>query len=207
MATRPGGAQRPDSTLRGRQVPQKRPFPLVPVLIGLGVLIVLGAGAWLFFGDSTSRVPAAEKAPGGPVATMPSREHVPDTQAVQYTTNPPTSGDHWQGPATWGIYPTRPPADERLVHNLEHGGVIISYNPNKVDEATVEQLTNLTRDLQKERRCIILTPRQTIQDDKPIALTAWGVLATLDGYDEAGIRAFWRDHVANGPEFPKGTCQ
>ncbi len=105
MATRQGGTRRPESTLRGRQVPQKRPFPLVPVLIGVGVLLAVAAGAWLFFGDNTSRVPAAEKSPGGPVATMPSREHVPDGTRVQYSTNPPTSGDHWQGPATWASIP------------------------------------------------------------------------------------------------------
>jgi hypothetical protein len=205
MATRQGGNQRPDSALRGRQVPQKRAFPLVPVLIGVGVLIVVAAGAWLLFGNSGG-VPAAAKAPGGPVEVLPTRDHVPDGTSVQYTTNPPTSGNHWGQAATWGIYPSRPPADERLVHNLEHGGVIISYNPAKVDEATVEQLKTLTRDLQSSRVCIILTPRSSIQDDKPIALTAWGVLALLDGYDEAAIRAFWRDHVANGPEFPKGQC-
>ena len=206
MATRQGGPQRPDSALRGRQVPQKRPFPLVPVLIGVGVLIVVAVGAWLIFGGNSNSVPAAATAPGGPVQTLPTREHVPDSTKVEYTTNPPTSGNHWAQAATWGIYPSRPVPDERLVHNLEHGGVIISYNPNKVDAATVDKLKTLTRDLQRSRVCIILTPRDSIQDDKPIALTAWGFLATLDTYDEAAIRAFWRDHVANGPEFPKGQC-
>ncbi|HEX6288513.1 MAG TPA: DUF3105 domain-containing protein [Herpetosiphonaceae bacterium] len=205
MATRPGGAPRPNPAVRGREVPQKRSFPLVPVLIGVGLLIVLAAGAWLIFGGSGG-VPAAEKSPGSPVDVLPSREHVPDGTAVEYSTNPPTSGDHWGQAATWGIYPTRAPADERLVHNLEHGGVIISYNPAKVDEATVEKLRELARDLRKQRPCLVLTPRDSIQDDKPIALTAWGVMALLDSYDEAGIRAFWRDHVANGPEFPKGQC-
>ncbi len=125
---------------------------------------------------------------------------------MQYSTNPPTSGDHAASAATWGIYNSTPPADERLVHNLEHGGVIISYNPSKIDAATVEQLKTLTRDLRRERVCLILTPRDSIQDDKSIALTAWGVLGMLDGYDEAAIRAFWRDHVARGPEFGEGQC-
>jgi hypothetical protein len=205
MTTRQGGAPRPDPSLRGRAVPQKRSFPLVPVLILAGVLIVVGAGAWLFLGGDGGVAPAAQS-PGKAVEVLPTREHVPDGTRVQYNTNPPTSGDHWQNPATWGIYPSRPPADERLVHNLEHGGVIISYNPAKVDAATVEKLKELTRSLQRSRPCIILTPRDSIQDDKPIALTAWGVLATLDSYDEAAIRAFWRDHVARGPEFGVGQC-
>lgn len=205
MATRQGGAPRPDPGLRGRAVPQKRSFPLVPVLILVGVLIAVGVGAWVAFGGGGGVAPAAV-APGGPVEMLPTRDHVPDGQAVEYNTNPPTSGNHWAGPATWGIYPSRPPADERLVHNLEHGGVIISYNPAKVDEATVTKLTELARDLRQSRVCLILTPRESIQDDKPIALTAWGFLATLDSYDEAAIRAFWRDHVARGPEFGEGQC-
>lgn len=205
MATRPGGAPRPDPALRGRAVPQKRPFPLIPALILAGVLIAVAVGAWAVLGGGGGVAPAAQS-PGKPVEILPTRDHVPDGTDVQYTTDPPTSGNHWAGPATWGIYPSRPPADERLVHNLEHGGVIISYNPEKVDEPTIENLRELTRDLQRSRVCIILTPRSSIQDDKPIALTAWGVLATLDSYDEAAIRAFWRDHVAKGPEFGEGQC-
>ena len=203
MATRQGSTKGPPQTARGRQTPQKRPFPLVPALIGGGILLVaIIVGVYLFTGGGSGVAPAAVS-PGGPVPTMPSRQHV--TGAVQYTTNPPTSGDHDASAATWGIYP-KAPADERLVHNLEHGGVIISYNPAKVDDATVEQLKVLTRDLRRERVCLVLTPRDSIQDDKPIALTSWGVLALLDNYDEAAIRAFWRDHVARGPEFGEGNC-
>jgi hypothetical protein len=176
----------------------------VPVLIGGGVLLVaIIVGAYMLLGGGGGGVAAAAVAPGGAVPTLPSRQHVEGT--VQYSTNPPTSGDHNASAATWGIYPKAPP-DERLVHNLEHGGVIISYNPAKVDEATVEKMKTLTRSLRTERVCLILTPRDSIQDDKPIALTSWGYLALLDSYDEASIRAFWRDHVARGPEFGEGQC-
>lgn len=202
MATRPGTTKKPQPTARGRQTPHKRSFPLVPVLIGTVILLALLGGAWYMF-NRVDRVPAAAVAPGGPVPTMPSRQHVEGR--VEYSTNPPTSGDHAGTTATWGIYP-KAPSDERLVHNLEHGGVIISYNPAKVDDATIEKLKNLTRDLRRERVCLVLTPRDSIQDDKPIALTAWGALALLDTYDEAAIRAFWRDHVARGPEFGAGNC-
>ncbi len=203
MATRPGTSKKPQPAARGRQAPQKRSVPLVPALLGAVVLLAVLGGAWYFF-NRGGGVPAAAVAPGGPVPTATSRQHVEG--GVQYSTNPPTSGDHSGSTATWGIYNSTPPSDERLVHNLEHGGVIISYNPAKVDEATVEKLKELTRDIRRERVCLILTPRESIQDDKPIALTAWGAMALLDNYDEAAIRAFWRDHVARGPEFPQGQC-
>ncbi len=205
MTTGEGRSSRTGAAARGRQAPQKRSLPLIPVLLGAGVLVALIVGVF-FFTNRATRVPAAEVAPGGPVPTMESRDHVADGTPVQYSTNPPTSGPHWAQAATWGIYNSTPPADERLVHNLEHGGVIISYDPAQVDAQTVEQLKELTRDLRRERTCLILTPRPGIQDGKPIALTAWGALALLDEYDESLIRAFWRDYVARGPEFPQGTC-
>lgn len=209
MATQQGRPKSPQSTVRGRQAAPKRSFPLVPALIG-GALALVGlillilwlTGSLTRSGTLSGTV--AEKSPGGPVPTMPSRNHT--DAKVQYTTNPPTSGDHAPAAATWGTYPKAPP-DERLVHNLEHGGVIISYNPAKVDEPTVQKLKDLTADLRSgAKKCLILTPRASIQDDKPIALTSWGVLATLDSFDEGAIRAFWRDHVAHGPELGEGVC-
>lgn len=55
------------------------------------------------------------------------REHVPDSTKVEYNSNPPTSGSHseqWEKP---GIY-TQVLNDKKLVHSLEHGYIIISYN-------------------------------------------------------------------------------
>lgn len=205
MTTREHRSSRERAAARGRQAPQRRSLPLIPLGIAAGVVLIgVVIGSYLL--NRPALEPADAVSPGQPVPTMESREHVPDGTPVEYTTNPPTSGPHWAQPATWGIYNTRPPADERLVHNLEHGGVIISYDPDKVDAQTVERLKTLTRALRRERTCLILTPRDTIQDDKAIALTAWGVIALLDQYDEGAIRAFWRDHVARGPEFGEGVC-
>lgn len=209
MATRPGSAKRPTPTAqRGRQAPEKRKFPLIPVLIGgaIAAIMIIFTLVSVFGtpGGLSGEVDAV--APGGTVPTMETRSHVDG--AVQYTTNPPTSGDHDASPATWGIYDSRPPVDERLVHNLEHGGVIFSYDPAKVDQETIEKLKLLVGDLRSPNRmCLILTPRpQGIQDGKAIALTSWGALATLDTFDEGAIRAFWRDHVARGPELGEGVC-
>lgn len=208
MSTRPGSAKQSTAAARGRQAPEKRKFPLIPVLIGGGLAALMLIFALVSFfgtpGGLTGEVDAV--APGGPVPVMETRAHV--QAAVQYTTNPPTSGDHDPSPATWGVYPSRPPIDERLVHNLEHGGVIISYNPALVDQVTVDKLKLLFEDLREPNRmCLIVTPRpQGIQDNKPIALTAWGAMATLDSFDEGAIRAFWRDYVAKGPELGEGVC-
>ena len=55
------------------------------------------------------------------------RQHV--SGRVEYKTNPPTSGNHFEIPAADGAY-NRAPDVEPLVHSLEHGRVIFWYQPD-----------------------------------------------------------------------------
>ena len=58
------------------------------------------------------------------------RDHVPAGTTEEYNSNPPTSGPHyaqWEKP---GIY-NRVLQDGNLVHSLEHGYIVISYNCTK----------------------------------------------------------------------------
>src|SRR2546428_4170650 len=55
------------------------------------------------------------------------REHIfPGQQHPPYNSDPPTSGWHFPQPADWGYYNGDLP-DELVVHNLEHGGIWISF--------------------------------------------------------------------------------
>jgi hypothetical protein len=71
---------------------------------------------------------AAAKAANCTVKTFPSegRSHVGGK--VEYKTNPPTSGNHFEIPAADGAYNQAPDA-EPLVHSLEHGRVIVWFKP------------------------------------------------------------------------------
>jgi hypothetical protein len=132
------------------------------------------------------------------------QEHIPETETVSYNSNPPTSGPHYDTPAPWGIYNTDPPQDEQLVHNLEHGGVIISYHPERVDEQTLEQLRSQVRELSQINPRVMLTPRPNLE--VPLALTAWTYLQELDRYDPAAVRSFYDAHIGRGPECQQGQC-
>lgn len=55
------------------------------------------------------------------------RTHIDIGTVMNYGTNPPTSGNHYPQWIKWGIYPA-PKDDRNLVHSLEHGYVIMSYN-------------------------------------------------------------------------------
>lgn len=131
------------------------------------------------------------------------QEHVSVGTLVTYNSNPPTSGPHYPYPAGWGIY-KNPPADEFLVHNLEHGGVIISYNPNQIKGQELEQLRAQARSLSTFNPRIILTPRLNI--DTAIALTAWNYLQKLDRYDSTAVKVFYDTHIVRGPECMEGLC-
>jgi hypothetical protein len=135
--------------------------------------------------------------------TNPHIQAVTDAHPA-YDSNPPTSGWHTGGNiGPWGVT-TQAIPDEITVHNLEHGGVIIHYRQD-LDQATVDQLTTLTRQLQQQSPCVLLIPRATDKLDTKIAVTAWTWLLKLDSFDSASIQTFFRQHVNNGPE--KVGCQ
>jgi len=115
------------------------------------------------------------------------------TDHPAYNSNPPTSGWHWPAPAPWGVYPGGQP-DERLVHNLEHGGIWISYKPDTVDQNTINMLNDFAHRFSK----IIVEPRAA--DTSPITLAAWTHLQTLESYDETTILKFINAYYDQGPE-------
>jgi hypothetical protein len=131
------------------------------------------------------------------------QEHIAEGESVDYNSNPPTSGAHYEVWAKWGIY-EKAPVDEQLVHNLEHGGVIVSYNPTLIRGKVLEQLRAQVRELSQINPRIILTPRDDF--DGAIALTAWTYLQKLDRYDPDAIKTFYDAHIARGPECQKGQC-
>jgi hypothetical protein len=85
-----------------------------------------------------------------------------------------------------------------LVHNLEHGHIVISDDCSKLTdcEGAKQQLRQLVQRFNTWK--VVAVPRRNA--DAAIALTAWGRIDKLDRYDAPRIEAFinaWRDR---GPE-------
>ncbi len=120
---------------------------------------------------------------------------------VTYNSSPPTSGDHWSAAQSCGFY-TEPILDERIVHNLEHSNIVISYNlPNDAD---VEALENFYNDLDESWRnhFTVVRPYDEIEEGQ-IGLSAWGVMDVMDGIDRDRILRFYEHYVGRlGPEGP-----
>jgi cyclophilin family peptidyl-prolyl cis-trans isomerase len=126
-------------------------------------------------------------------------------------TNPPTYGPHLARPAA-GADPGAPVqptgvhtvelGDADLVHNLEHGLVWISYNPNMLSQEDLDELTKFVRSFgpngDGSGDGIILAPR--VANDSAIALASWGRLQRLDGFDRRAVKTFIETNRGRGPE-------
>ncbi len=109
-----------------------------------------------------------------------------------YNSNPPTSGPHYTEPAKWGVYST-PLQDEQAIHNLEHGGIWISYKG--IDDQTKAQLETIAK---ANSGTVIMSPREG--DEAKIVLASWTRMEKLDSYDEAKILEFIRSNKNKSPE-------
>lgn len=84
------------------------------------VLGVVGGVGWLIYTQMNRPLPGEGFSELG-------REHVTDISNVVYNSNPPTSGPHFAAWAKAGQYDEEI-SDGYLLHSLEHGYVILSYD-------------------------------------------------------------------------------
>src|SRR5205085_3857533 len=130
------------------------------------------------------------------------------TTKVKWSTFPPSGGAHDPLRAVWGFY-TEPLKPRQVVHNEEHGGMIIWWGP-KVPRSTVSKLAAF---YQSSPEAMVGTPMAGLGDK--IALTAWtgdssryyrnhyygtGHLAICTNYSEKAFKAFREAYRGHGPE-------
>ncbi len=74
----------------------------------------------------------------------PAQQNAPTNCGTDpYSSIPATSGPHWDpsGIANWGVYST-PQPETQLIHNLEHGGIVIWYDADAVTDAEVDEMAS-----------------------------------------------------------------
>ena len=136
-------------------------------------------------------------------------EDVPKlTSKVKWSTFPPSGGSHYGLWAVWGFY-TDPVNPRQVVHNEEHGGVILWWGP-KVSQQTIDELRTFYDD---SPTGMFGTPIAGLGNK--VALTAWtgdpsryyqngyygiGHLATCTRFDDKAFKAFRDAYRGHGPE-------
>ncbi len=187
---------------------------LVPTLAGLtGLVIVLVVVSLLGSrgSDSAADVELPPLPERGDPALLEDVEvyasegqiHVAPGSPVSYATMPPTSGSHYARATAAGFYSRTPPLGS-LVHSLEHGAVIIYYDPERLaqDKEAEEHLRTLARGYRSTWMSVIVAPKPEPDSDpdSPYILTAWTVMLRLAEYDPARVEAFLAEYLGRGPE-------
>ena len=126
--------------------------------------------------------------PGERLASQGNRHVALGADVPPYNSDPPTSGPHTSDVAPWGSYgPGEAPHDQRLLHNMEDGGVVLWYRPADDPSATDARIAALEEIAGGYRR-IVIAPRPDMPTD--FALTAWQRLQRFDAIDEDAMRTF-----------------
>jgi hypothetical protein len=124
--------------------------------------------------------------------SYPSAKHMTD---LTYTDPPPAGGSHNPCWTHYGVHDEAVP-DERWVHNLEHGGVVLLYNCPQGCAAELAQLKSMVDSYQS--KWIVLTPNAELP--KRFAIVAWWRRIVTDCLDMPTFRTFYEKNVNHAPE-------
>ena len=138
---------------------------------------------------------ARQEAGSQGVKTFPSagRNHIAaNQQPSNWNSNPPTSGDHLGTPLPPGVYDNE--QDPRaLVHNMEHGYVVIVYKGISDDQVAQLRQFAEARDGSK----LVLSPWSGLEENG-VALIAWRNLELLQRVNMDVVQAFVNDYMVPG---------
>ena len=117
---------------------------------------------------------------------------------ADYGMNPPAGGAHF---ATWlncGIYNVQVP-NENAVHDLEHGAVWITYDPDALSQDEIATLQKAGPDTY-----MVVSPYPGLP--APVVVSAWGVQLQLDDVNDSRlddfIQKYWQAATAPEPGAP-----
>jgi hypothetical protein len=172
------------------QAPKQRSTPREPierrtllylVIFSAAGLVILGAViAFLAFGSGggSSAISSKNCRETSYPGLQPKHLSSPDAK-VNYNSFPPSSGPHFQSPAPWGIY-EEPVKQTILVHNLEHGGVIVQYG-----DVGSDAISKLRSFYQDDPYGLVVVPYPKL--GKKFALTSWNEPAYKAEGDFKGV--------------------
>jgi hypothetical protein len=158
--------------------------------VGLSVLAavaVVGAIGFVIVDKAT-----LDELPGVSKQAYEGRDHVASGQEVAYASAAPTSGTHAASSPRCGIYSQQMPA-EFAVHSLEHGAVVIWYQPS----LDTEEISGLEAVVNRFDDRVILSPNAELT--QPVVATGWNRLKAYNSADPE-LEQFIATYRNRGPE-------
>jgi len=176
-------------------------FGVIAVVVALVLVLVLGERD-----KATGPVGVAAAEAGCTDIERPAvaeeANHVEEGTRVNYETNPPTSGNHWQQPADARFYPPESAGDpppERAVHNLEHGQIVIWYDPDAPSDVIEDIEGYIDGQPGNQVLALLAVPLPGLEGGN-LAAGAWGAFQTCDKVSEDVLDEFRATFQAKGPE-------
>ena len=124
------------------------------------------------------------------------RDHIPDGEPhAPYSSSPPTSGPHYGSPAAVSFYAEQMPP-EQLIHNMEHGQIVIWYNPDAPADL-IDQVETLVR---QEPAATVATAYTDIESPYQMVLSAWGKIQMCEKVSQDVVDDFRRRFQGKSPE-------
>jgi uncharacterized protein DUF3105 len=184
----------------------------VAMLVGVVAFLSLSGGGGT---PSDADAKAAMLAAGCSFKSAPAKPyknnevHVLEGTVIKYPTFPPSGGPHYGSPAIWDFY-TEPVDPRLLVHNQEHGGVILWWGPD-TPQSTVTELRSF---YDSSPVSMAGSPLKGL--GKRVAITAWtgdaqrygsdagyfgdGKAAVCPTFNEKAFKTFRDTYRGKGPE-------
>lgn len=173
----------------------RRMFFIGGTIIIIALIILLG----IFLSKKLAIVP-----PGGTVIYEElGREHIGlnDKLPREYNSNPPSSGAHYPSPANWQVYDYEV-NDKIFIHNLEHGGIWITYKPS-ISKDIIAELNGIVQEFKGSK--LVMAPRSA--NDNDIAVVSWAHVYKfnvsgdhLSGQQKKDIENFYMALKNHAPE-------
>lgn len=180
----------------------------VTLVLGIvvGVFVLLVVVGLLTEKDEGSDGLRALGAPAGTACS--SEEDVPATGAsdhvggtVVYDRVPPSSGQHavnWVTVRQRRYQPDSAPPVEQVVHNLEHGWIVVWYSPTATELADLDRVLDAV-----DERKVVAMPYVRGALPTPYVLTAWGHERRCTAVSGEAIADFVDAHAGKNGDAPE----
>jgi hypothetical protein len=129
------------------------------------------------------------------------KAHVQPGTPITHASRPPSSGTHYPTTSGYGVFEKEIDSGY-WVHTLEHGGIVVLYQPDRCDAKCLDQLRQVhdsapqSQAFGKVKMAVI--PYRDM--DHTVASVAWGRVDEMDQVDSDRILTFYRTYVDKGPE-------
>jgi len=186
-----------DLSVTNKRKKTNKPVLVISIVIAVLVISSFAFASFSGGGGSAQRGSADGYVEGvGIQVDIADSTHVVEGTNVEYQTSPPASGDHWPTPGRCGFYEDGLP-DERIVHNMEHGNIVVNYNLPLASD--VSNLRDVLGDIGLNNVWGVARAYDGIPTGQ-IALTTWGIIDTFVGVDQDRIARFFEAYSGGGPE-------